>query len=103
MDSCDVRSRGAMIVILSVKQFVEGVNFTFSYALRQRRIVDVALLFAGIESRLVRRIERCIFPVARGQIRIGKKRDTEGDEIGLSARNYGMAGMSIVTAVHDHR
>src|SRR5271154_3380416 len=69
----------------------------------QGGIVDVALLFAGIESRLVRWIEGCIVPVARGQIRIGEKRHTERDEISFSACDRGTTGMRVVTAVHDHR
>jgi hypothetical protein len=82
MDSCDVPQQGREGHHSSSKALVGRSYFQLrwqnaglaqigtvahehiSYALCQRWIVDVALLFARTESRLVRRIERCIFPVA---------------------------------------
>ena len=50
----------------------------------QCRIVHVTLLLARIERRLVRGIESGMSGIPVGQIRIGKKRHPEGDEIGAT-------------------
>ena len=65
-----------------------------------RRVVDVALLLAGIKSRLIRRIEHRIFPVAGRQVRIGQKWYPEGDEIGFSSCDRGVTGMRVSEALN---
>src|SRR3982074_684086 len=66
-------------------------------------IIDVALLLPGVEGRLVRRIERGIFPVAGWQIRIGQKLNADCDKVRFTARHSRLSGAGIVAAVDEER
>src|SRR6478735_6852212 len=57
-------------------------------ALCQGRIVDVALLLAGIECCLIRGVERGLAPIAEWKIRIGQKWHAECDQVRVAVR-YG--------------
>src|SRR5450631_715543 len=65
---------------------VEGGCFLLRRRRLQRRIVRVALGAAAIEGRLVRRVERRAALEALDQIRIGKERFSERDQVGFISR-----------------
>ena len=81
----------------------DGIVTRADYSLSEGGIIDVALLLAGVERRLVGRIERGIFPVAGWQVRIGEERHAECDKVGFAVRDRRLSGAGIVAAVDDQR
>src|SRR5262245_59453989 len=67
----------------------------------QRRIIDEALLFAGIEGRAVRCIERSPGPIARRQIGVCQERHAERDQIGLAGGDCCLRGGLAEAAIDD--
>src|SRR5713101_6225803 len=67
----------------------------------ERRIIRVALVLAGIERFLIRRVERGLLPVALRQIGIGEERHSEGDEIGFGMVDRGICCLGIKAAIDD--
>lgn len=68
--------------------------------LRQCRVIDVALLLAGVECLLVGRIEQRRRLKPARQVRIGKEQRPERNEISFAAREYITRRCKTKTAVH---